>query len=158
MDGRFEGFMPATGCRGDALTILSNLMRRFFTQAQKDKMQRMLPTEYSSLAMDAEGFLYTTSATTKDKTASIKKLSALRHQYPALTAGRFPMGIRGPPWSADRRLKPVHRSLWTATALSALDTQRGKVSSTTRKATSLRCSAAWGSERHLFRAGGEWIT
>ena len=69
------------------------------------------------------------------------------------------MGIRRPPWSADRRLKPSSPIfVWTATALSARWIHSAaRCSSTTRKATSLRCSAAWGIRTAPFPRRRQWI-
>jgi len=159
MDGRFEGFYASDRVQGDALTILSNLMRRFFTQAQKDKMQRMLPTEYSSLAMDAEGFLYTTSATTKDKTASIKKLSPSGTNI-LLNSRKVPYGDQETAVVSGSQVETQFTDLCVDSDgfISALDTTaRQGVPGTTRKATSLRCSAAWGIRTAPFPRRRQWI-
>ncbi len=153
MDGRFEGFYASDRVQGDALTILSNLMRRFFTQAQKDKMQRMLPTEYSSLAMDAEGFLYTTSATTKDKTASIKKLSPSGTNI-LLNSRKVPYGDQETAVVSGSQVETQFTDLCVDSDgfISALDTQRGKVFQYDQESNLIAVFGSLGDQNGTFSA------
>lgn len=58
-DGGFEGFLSAAKVNA---SIADVLWKRFSTDAQRNRMQSFVPTEYNSVDIDAEGFLYTTTS------------------------------------------------------------------------------------------------
>ncbi len=57
-EGGFQGFMGATKVSVGAFEYL--LKYYFSTEAQKSRMQTIIPTEYSNLFVDGEDFLYVT--------------------------------------------------------------------------------------------------
>lgn len=55
-EGEFLRFFGSNKVTASITTVLENLFRRFFTNAQKSKMEQVLPTELSSLDIDERGF------------------------------------------------------------------------------------------------------
>lgn len=74
-NGGFEGFYASNQVEQSVLSAITTFLKSFFTNAQKSKLQRTLPTEYSSLALDKDGFIYTTSSTVTNMANALKKLS-----------------------------------------------------------------------------------
>lgn len=59
-DGSFSGFI---GANPVTYTILDYVWKTFFTtKAQREKQVAFVPTEYSNIAIDEEGFIYATNA------------------------------------------------------------------------------------------------
>lgn len=54
-DGEFSGFVGATKVRFDWTDYIWKMLA---TQAQRDRMESFVPTEYDNLYMDYEGFIY----------------------------------------------------------------------------------------------------
>lgn len=59
-DGQFTNFMGAPRVTFD---FIDYLWKQFSTEAQKDRLERFVPTEYSNVVADADGFLYATIST-----------------------------------------------------------------------------------------------
>lgn len=80
-NGAFRGYMGANRVRVDFLKVL---LRRFSTDEQLKRMIQTVPTEYNSIAVDAEGFLYVTTDTLSDEdiTASINSRSSDERNAP----------------------------------------------------------------------------
>ena len=72
-EGEFLRFFGSNKVSAGLAIVLGNLFRRFFTNAQKDKMEQILPTELSSLDMDGAGFIYSCSGKTDDSKNELKK-------------------------------------------------------------------------------------
>lgn len=71
----FEGnFIKYTGTNEVDITILDKIWRKFASKEQLAQMQDYLPTEFTSLSIDSDGFIYTT--TTSDKEEPVKRLNA----------------------------------------------------------------------------------
>jgi len=60
-NGLYMGFIGAPKVKMD---IIELLWRKVSTKAQKDRMVKFVPTEYGSIAIDKDGFLYVTAKTT----------------------------------------------------------------------------------------------
>ncbi len=56
-DGVFTGYMGAPKVK---VNVVTKLWKRFSTAEQKAQMEQFVPTEYSNLAMDSDGFIYGT--------------------------------------------------------------------------------------------------
>jgi DNA-binding beta-propeller fold protein YncE len=74
-DGAFRGFVGAPRVR---LNIAQYLWRLVSTQAQRERMQLFLPTEYSNLDIDERGFIYTTVAS-----SNVNELDVIRRLNPS---------------------------------------------------------------------------
>lgn len=72
-EGEFLRFFGSNKVTASITTVLENLFRRFFTNAQKSKMEQVLPTELSSLDIDERGFIYSCSGKTDDSKNELKK-------------------------------------------------------------------------------------
>lgn len=59
-DGEFQGFIGAPDVTYDVLELL---VRIFSTKAQKARMQSFVPTEYSGVDIDSDGFIFATTQT-----------------------------------------------------------------------------------------------
>ena len=59
-NGEFQGFIGAPAVKYDAFQLL---VRKFSTKAQRARMQSFVPTEYSGVDIDGEGFIYVTTST-----------------------------------------------------------------------------------------------
>ena len=60
-EGEFIRFVAAPDV---ATTLWTKFLKLFMTKAQKQNLAKAVPTEYSSILMDAKGFLYLTSSDT----------------------------------------------------------------------------------------------
>ena len=57
-EGEFQGFMGATQV---SVSMFTYIWKNYFsTQAQKDRMETIVPTEYSNIFVDQESFIYAT--------------------------------------------------------------------------------------------------
>ncbi|SDE26090.1 NHL repeat-containing protein [Paenibacillus sp. UNCCL117] len=124
-DGRFTGF---TGTNRVRFSMVDYFWKMIATQEQRDRMQLFIPTEYTNLDIDPNGFLYTTNSDAN--TASpIKRLNptgidVLRKEGYAVPSGDLKY-IRFGEASGP--------SLFTDIAVrdngvySALDVRRGKI-------------------------------
>lgn len=86
--GKFMGYIGSPRVQYDLMTVL---LRRFFTEAQKAKLEQFVPTEYNNIYMDGEDFLWATissldsedienAISSKDKSGTvtpIKKLNTM---------------------------------------------------------------------------------
>jgi len=68
----FSGYMGANKVHVNPIDYLWKLLS---TQAQKARMDLFIPTEYSNLAMDKDGFLYVTNST--GQTDPVRRLNAM---------------------------------------------------------------------------------
>lgn len=70
----FDGnFIKYTGTNEVDITVLDKIWRRFASKEQLAQMQDFLPTEFTSLSVDEDGFIYTT--TTSDEEEPVKRLN-----------------------------------------------------------------------------------
>ncbi|MCL2808452.1 MAG: hypothetical protein FWD24_00140 [Treponema sp.] len=58
--GDFTGYM---GANKVTFSIVDYIWRLFATQAQRERMNLFIPTEYNNIALDKDGFIYATNAT-----------------------------------------------------------------------------------------------
>lgn len=79
-DGSFAAFYGATEAK---FNWTDYLWKKFATRAQREQMQSFVPTEYSNVYMDHEGFMYAVTKTFEewdirgDKAKPIRRLNAL---------------------------------------------------------------------------------
>jgi len=71
-DGTFGGYVGSIPVQTDPWTLI---WKQFMTKEQREKMQKFIPVEYTNLAADKDGFLYTVSVAA-DKQDSIRRLNA----------------------------------------------------------------------------------
>ena len=68
-DGTFSGFVGATPVVYD---FWDYLYKRFATEAQKERLENFVPTEYHSICMDHDGFIYAITCVDNTKEAELK--------------------------------------------------------------------------------------
>lgn len=59
-DGEFQGFIGAPDVIYNPFQLL---MRKFYTKAQRERMESFVPTEYSGADIDTDGFIFCTTKT-----------------------------------------------------------------------------------------------
>lgn len=74
-DGKMVGYYSANTIQASLAVIAAQFWRKIFSDEQQDKIKQIIPVEYSSLAVDSEGFIYTTTNNTENSTFEIKKLN-----------------------------------------------------------------------------------
>lgn len=74
-DGTFSGFVGATPV---AFDFWLYIRKKFATQAQRDQMVSFVPTEYSNIYMDKEGFIYATCNSFEEQDLKDEKVDAVR--------------------------------------------------------------------------------
>ncbi len=75
-EGNFLGFV---GANEVSISPLDYLWKKISTKAQSSKLQLTLPTEFSNLEIDADGFIYTTTSIINTKNTNI----LVRRQNPS---------------------------------------------------------------------------
>lgn len=79
-DGEFSGFVGATKVR---FNWTDYIWKKFATQAQRDRMQSFVPTQYDNLYLDYEGFIYVVEGDhdadtiKQNKDAAVRRLNLL---------------------------------------------------------------------------------
>ncbi|MCL2442916.1 MAG: hypothetical protein FWD13_05550 [Treponema sp.] len=68
----FSGYMGANKVH---VNIIDYVWKLISTQAQKERMDLFIPTEYSNVAMDKDGFIYVTNST--GQTEPVRRLNAM---------------------------------------------------------------------------------
>lgn len=74
-DGKMVGYYSANTIQASVAVIAAQFWRKIFSDEQQDSIKQIIPVEYSSLAVDKEGFIYTTTNNTENSTFEIKKLN-----------------------------------------------------------------------------------
>jgi len=70
--GVFAGYMGANKVK---VNIIDYIWKFLSTQAQKERLELFIPTEYNNLCLDRDGFIYVTNST--GQTDSIRRLNAM---------------------------------------------------------------------------------
>ena len=69
-DGEFVGYIGAADVQFDFIDYFYKLIS---TKEQREQMEAFVPTEYSNISLDAEGFIYATLSTFEDENAASAK-------------------------------------------------------------------------------------
>jgi len=70
--GEFSGYM---GANKVSVNIIDYVWKLLSTQAQRERMDLFIPTEYSNVAMDKDGFVYASNST--GQTEPVRRLNAM---------------------------------------------------------------------------------
>lgn len=76
---QFDGtgtYLKSFGAPKVSLSVVEQIWRKFSTKAQQERTQSVVPTEYSNLYVNADGFIYVTSESTSDDVSPLRKLNA----------------------------------------------------------------------------------
>lgn len=74
-DGNMIGYCGTNKIQPTAEILVAMFWRRIFSQDQQDNIKQIIPVEFSSVAMDKEGFVYTTTKSTDTSQFEIMKLN-----------------------------------------------------------------------------------
>lgn len=108
-DGTFAGFVGATPV---VYKFWDYIQKRFATQAQREKLVSFVPTEYSNIYMDHDGFIYACSCNLKEEdlksgdAKAVRRLNLMGNDI-LIRNGEFPpygdvyMGNGGPSQIVD---------------------------------------------------------
>lgn len=141
-DGSFMSFMGAPRVRASFADIF---WKRLATAEQRKRMQRFVPTEYSSVSMDPKGFLFVTSSSTN--VMPIGRLNSLGENILRVTGSNYPIGD-----------KPLVSSTFADICLrgngiyTVLDSTMGRVFSYDEDGNLLHVFGGAGGQRGTFRA------
>ncbi len=72
---KFKAFFAPNQVETGFATFVTSLLKKLFTDAQKESLQKNLPSPYSNLYIDNENFVYATAENVKDG-QNIKKLNS----------------------------------------------------------------------------------
>lgn len=73
--GNMIGYYSANTVQASFSVIAAQFWKKIFSDEQQDSIKQIIPIEYSSIAMDTQGFVYTVTKTTENSTFEIKKLN-----------------------------------------------------------------------------------
>lgn len=74
-DGTFVGFFGSNTVTVTAQTVIDRMWRRLFSKKQQARLENTLPVDLSSVALGADGFIYT--STDQETQRELRKLSPL---------------------------------------------------------------------------------
>lgn len=69
-------YLKSFGAPKVSLSPAEQIWRKLSTKAQQERTQSVVPTEYSNLSIDKEGFIYVTSESASKEINSLRKLNA----------------------------------------------------------------------------------
>lgn len=69
-------YLKSVGAPKVNLSIAEQIWRKFSTKEQQERTQSVVPTEYSNLCIDGEGFIYVTNESTSKDIKAVRKLNA----------------------------------------------------------------------------------
>jgi tetratricopeptide (TPR) repeat protein len=85
--GDFSGYMGANKVK---VKIIDYVWKLLSTQAQKERMELFIPTEYSNLCLDKDGFIYVTNSS--GQTDPIRRLNAMGQDILIRNGYKKPIG------------------------------------------------------------------
>jgi len=85
--GVFAGYMGANKVK---VNIVDYIWKLISTQAQKERLELFIPTEYNNICLDREGFIYVTNST--GQTEPIRRLNAMGQDILIRNGYKKPLG------------------------------------------------------------------
>lgn len=74
-EGEYIGYYGANRVDVTAKVLAEYFWKKLLSEEQKDKVEKVLPIEYSNLAIDSKGFVYAVSPVSENSMNEIKKLN-----------------------------------------------------------------------------------
>ena len=146
-EGEFIRFAAAP----DVVTTLwTKFLKLFMTKAQKENLEKAVPTEYSSMVMDEKGFLYLTSS---DSTVHpITKLNSQGTDILKYDDGKYPDGDASYPLTKSKPVSStfVDISVRKDHIYAALDTTMGRIFVYDQEGNLLYCFGGLGAQEGMF--------
>ena len=156
-DGSFKGFYGSNQVEVTLEVLVSSFWKGLFSQEQKDKMARYVPIQYTNFDLDAEGFIYTCTQTTKTSLDEIKKLNSQGKNV--LPVPERNTGVKGDygdlekGWLNAKRVDSQFVDICVDAAgfIHALDYTRGRIFQYDQESRLLQVFGASGSQEGTFK-------
>lgn len=74
-NGEFQGYFGSNNVTLTADVVFTLFWRKFMTEEQINRMQQILPTEYTNFTIDDDGFIYCSRGATSDMQELIRKIN-----------------------------------------------------------------------------------
>ena len=103
-NGEFQGYFGSNNVTLTADVVFTLFWRKFMTEEQINRMQQILPTEYTNFTIDDDGFIYCSRGATSDMQELIRKINC-KSKNVLQYKKRFE--IMGFPRFAGKRRKPA---------------------------------------------------
>ena len=135
-DGKMIGYYSANSIQTSLSVLASQFWKNIFSQEQQDSMKQTIPVEYSSVTMDSNGFIYTTTKKTENSTFEIKKLNPYGENilgyddtYSSVKTGNGDYGDLRTLYSEGKNIDTTFEDIYVDSEdfIFALDTARGRV-------------------------------
>lgn len=91
-DNVFAGFFAPNSVEKSLSTVLMSLWKKFFTDAQKDAMEKNLPDPYNNIFIDSDDFIYATAQAGEGndlKKLNLEETNILGSAHQTSAGGRF---------------------------------------------------------------------
>ncbi|WP_274365100.1 YIP1 family protein [Paenibacillus thermotolerans] len=148
-DGIFQGFIGTNRVKFDPIDLL---WKRISTKAQREQMAQFIPTEFNNVAIEPNGFMYTTTSEEMDsnpiKRLNISGIDVLRSKGYFDPRGDVKFSMKGsrPGSSIFVDVAPDEAGMY-----SALDSKRGRIFTYDKDGNLLYVFGGLGSQQGLFR-------
>jgi len=122
--GEFFGFM---GANRVSVNIIDYVWKLFSTQAQRERMDLFIPTEYSNAALDREGFVYVTNST--GQTEPVRRLNAMGQDILIRNGYEKPVGdlVYGNAGGISGRSRFIDVAAFDNDSYACFDRTRGRI-------------------------------
>ncbi len=130
-DDTFSGFI---GANKVSITISQIIWRALSTKAQKERQSIFIPTEFSSVAIDKDNFVYTTTSTVDqynpEESEPVRRQSPNGDNIIRIANGNYPIGdenylFGGDTFSGPSRFCDI--AVWNNLMYSVLDETRNRI-------------------------------
>ena len=91
-EGNMIGYYSANTIQASLSIIAAQFWRKIFSDEQQNSIKQIVPVEYSSLDVDKEGFIYTTTSNVENSTFEIKKLNPYGNNILGYDSGDVKIG------------------------------------------------------------------
>lgn len=154
-DGTFSGFV---GANKTSLSIIDIIWRKLSTKAQKEQQSLSIPTEFSSVTIDKNNFVYTTTATVD--TYNPEESEPVRRQSPGgdnilkYSSDLYPIGDIKYAYDSDAFSGPSHFcdiAVWDNMMYSVLDQTRNRIFTYDSNGSLLFVFGGYGESEGYFR-------
>jgi len=120
----FSGYMGANRVH---VNIIDYVWKLLSTQAQRERMELFIPTEYSNVAMDGDGFVYVTNSA--GQTDPVRRLNAMGQDILIRNGYERPVGdlVYGNAAGIDGRSRFIDVVAFDNDSYACFDRQRGRI-------------------------------
>jgi DNA-binding beta-propeller fold protein YncE len=122
--GEFSGFIGANKVH---VSIVDYVWKLISTQAQKERMDLFIPTEYSNVALDSDGFIYVTNSS--GQTDPVRRLNAMGQDILIRNGYEDPVGdiVYGNAGGISGRSRFIDVAPFDNDSYACIDRTRGRI-------------------------------